>query len=108
MERPASRRSSGQGCGRSSRPGSSRPRRFARRIQFVESGNADAGLVGRSIVKVKGIHAVDVDRALYEPIIQGLGIVADSRRIKEAREFAAFVQGDDGQSVLAGFGFLPP
>jgi molybdate transport system substrate-binding protein len=77
-------------------------------LQFVQTGNAEAGLVGRAIADVPGIAVVPVDPGLHDPIVQALGIVAASRRGGEAGRFAAFLLGPDGQKILARKGFKPP
>ncbi len=74
-------------------------------LQFVQSGNAEAGLVGRSIAKVKGVRVLEIDPDLYDPIVQGLGIVARSAHPGEARAFADFLLGERGQEILAAGGF---
>jgi len=73
-------------------------------LQFVETGNAEAGLVGRAIAAEPKVRVLAVDPALYDPIIQGLGVVAQSPYAEEARAFAEFLTGADGQEVLARFG----
>lgn len=74
-------------------------------LQFVETGNAEAGLVGRAIAAEPAVRILAVDPALYDPIIQGLGVVAASAHAEEARAFADFLASADGQAILAGFGF---
>ena len=74
-------------------------------LQFVQSGNAEAGLVGRSVAKVKGVRIVEVDPKLYDPIVQGLGIVARTKRPDDARAFADFLLGEKGQALLVHHGF---
>lgn len=74
-------------------------------LQFVQSGNAEAGLVGRAIARVEGIRVVPVDRSLYDPLIQGLGTVARTSKSREAEAFTRFVLGDEGQAILVDFGF---
>lgn len=76
-------------------------------LQFVQSGNAEAGLVGRSIAGVKGVRVIEVDPKLYDPIVQGLGIVARSAHPDEARAFADFLLGEKGQAILKEHGFQP-
>lgn len=77
-------------------------------LQFVQSGNAEAGLVGKAIADVPEVRVVAVDAALYDPIIQGLGVVARSHHIEDARRFASFVLSDAGQAILAKYGFARP
>jgi molybdate transport system substrate-binding protein len=75
-------------------------------LQFVESGNAEAGLVGRAIAQVKGIEVIPLDQGLYEPIVQALGVVSRTKRPADAQAFADFMNGEVAQGILAEFGFL--
>ena len=77
-------------------------------LQFVQTGNAEAALVGRSIANAKEVRVVEVDPKLYDPIIQGLGIVTRTTRAAEAQAFADYLLGKAGQATLAEFGFRPP
>lgn len=77
-------------------------------LQFVQSGNAEAGLVGRAIAQAPGVRIAEIDSTLYDPIVQGLGIVAATRRGEEAARFVGFLLGDEGQEILDGFGFSTP
>ncbi len=58
-------------------------------LLYVQNGNAEAGLVGRAIAGVPEVRAVEVDQALYDPIVQALGIVADSSRQTDGRGLRA-------------------
>jgi molybdate transport system substrate-binding protein len=77
-------------------------------LLYAQKGDAEAALVGRAIVGVPEVRAVDVDPQLYDPIIQALGVVAASKRIADAERFARFVLDGEGQDVLREFGFAPP
>jgi molybdate transport system substrate-binding protein len=74
-------------------------------LQFVESGNAEAGLVGRAVARGAAVRVIEVDPRLHDPIVQALGIVARTRRGEAAEAFARFVLGDEGRSVLIEHGF---
>ncbi len=74
-------------------------------LLYVENGDVEAALVGRAIAGVPEVRVVAIDPKLYDPIIQALGIVASSKRAADAERFAAFVLGDEGQSLLKEFGF---
>jgi len=79
----------------------------AQALQFVRTGNAEAGLVGLGSARVSGLNIVPIDPSLYDPIVQGLGLVSRSGRTDKAREFMTFLLGEPGQSMLRDFGFLP-
>ncbi|NIQ76541.1 MAG: solute-binding protein, partial [Anaerolineae bacterium] len=49
-----------------------------------------------------------VPEDLHTPINQALGVVADSPRQDQARDFAAFITGAQGQAILGKYGFVPP
>jgi molybdate transport system substrate-binding protein len=76
-------------------------------LQYVQSGNAEAGLVAHSVADVPEVIEIEINPALYEPILQGLGIVSKSRNREPARKFARFVLEGEGQRLLASFGFAP-
>ncbi len=47
-------------------------------LQFVQSGNAEVGFVGRAIADVREAVAVPLPLDACDPIIQSLGVVARS------------------------------
>jgi molybdate transport system substrate-binding protein len=71
---------------------------------YAQKGDAEAALIGRAVAGASEIRVVEIDADLYAPIIQALGIVNSTKRIAEARAFAEFVLGEDGQRILAEFG----
>jgi molybdate transport system substrate-binding protein len=75
-------------------------------LQFVESGNAEVGFVGKAIADVKSVRPIPLPPDGYDPIVQALGIVADSKRGEDAERFAGFLLGEVGQGILREFGFL--
>jgi molybdate transport system substrate-binding protein len=77
-------------------------------LQYVQTGNAESGLVGLSTAAGGEVRLVDVDRSLYDPIVQALGVVSASPRKAEAEDFAAFVLGPKGQALLKSHGFRAP
>ena len=59
-------------------------------LQFVRTGNADVGLVARSLVDAglaEGLHVSDVDPSAYEPIAETVGVVSASRHRQLAERF---------------------
>jgi molybdate transport system substrate-binding protein len=76
--------------------------------QFVETGNADAGLVGKAVADAAGLATRPVPPRLYDPIVQGLGIVAASKQREHAQAFVDFLLAPDGQDILRAHGFAAP
>lgn len=74
-------------------------------LQFVQSGNAEAGLVGKAIAGVPEVRVIALDPKLYDPLVQALGVVAGSSKLDAAQAFAGFVVGKEGQEILREQGF---
>jgi molybdate transport system substrate-binding protein len=77
-------------------------------LQFAETGNVDAALLPLSLSITSDGHWVYIPDDLHAPIDQALGVVADSPHQAEARDFAAFITGAQGQTILGKHGFTPP
>ncbi|MDB5351939.1 MAG: molybdenum transporter, periplasmic molybdate-binding protein [Planctomycetota bacterium] len=74
-------------------------------LQFVDSGNAEAGLVGAAIAKIRGVRIIPVDDSLHDPLTQSLGVIAQSKRKIDAMAFARFVLSGGGRDLLRDAGF---
>jgi len=84
---------------------------LAQAAQLVESGNADVGLLSRSLVlgptlKAEGTYADVV--APYPSIEQAAVVMKASREPSLARAFIAFLRRDDTGKQLERFGFALP
>jgi molybdate transport system substrate-binding protein len=77
-------------------------------LQFAETGNVDAALLPSSLSITSDGHWAYIPEELHMPIDQTLGVVADSPHQAEARDFAAFITGAQGQTILSEHGFMPP
>jgi molybdate transport system substrate-binding protein len=77
-------------------------------LQFVETGNAEAGFASHANARMARVRVVEVDPGQYDPIVQALGVVTRSKRPEDAEAFARFVLGEEGRKILAEFGFRPP
>jgi molybdate transport system substrate-binding protein len=80
--------------------------------QFVDSGNADAGIIALSLardlaLKGRGIF-LQIPAAAHPPIEQAAGIVASSRRKAAARAFLEFIRTPEVVALLMSYGFEPP
>jgi len=84
----------------------------AQAAQFVESGNADIGVIAYSLalapdLEGKGRYAI-VPLDTYPRLEQGATVLAGARDPDAARAFLDFVLGPDGRIVLDRYGFLLP
>jgi len=77
-------------------------------LQFVESGNAEAGIIARSVAQAPGIEYAEVPSILHKPISQAAGVVRTSREADGARSFIKFVNGPKGALIMKKYGFLRP
>ncbi len=77
-------------------------------LQFVQTGNARAGIVALSVAGVPEITYKAIDGALHNPISQSLGILRGAKDVGLAMDFAAYVKGEKGRSVLKRYGFMLP
>jgi len=77
-------------------------------LQFVETGNAEAGLVGHAAAGDSAVRVVAVDPGLYDPVVQSLGVVSAAGRPAEARAFARYLCQGGGRDVLRSRGFKVP
>jgi len=85
---------------------------IAQAAQLVESGNADVGVLSRSLVLGSTLNAegtyVDIPTSLHPPIEQAAIVVRASREPALARAFVAFLGRDDARRHLERFGFALP
>jgi molybdate transport system substrate-binding protein len=82
---------------------------IAQALQFVRTGNADAGIVALGlVVQTPGVEYQRVDAALHAPLRQTAAVLSGSSRPAQARDFLDFVMSDSGQAILRRHGFEPP
>jgi molybdate transport system substrate-binding protein len=85
---------------------------IAQAAQFVQSGNAEVGIIARSIALMPALQAVGVSVELppdaYPPIEQGAIVVRASKHKDTARRFLAFLRTPDIGAVMRRFGFVVP
>lgn len=72
--------------------------------QYGASNNADAVFTAYSLVLHEGGTIIQVDQRLHHPLVQELGIIAQSPRQPDARRFVQFVRGP-GRAVLLKSGY---
>jgi molybdate transport system substrate-binding protein len=80
--------------------------------QFVESGNADAGILALSLVLAPGLKEKGrfwrVPENLYAPIQQGVVLVRASQNTQSARAFLDYTKSPAAAALLERYGFALP
>lgn len=83
---------------------------IAQTAQFAQSGNAQVGIIAESLAidsPVKGSY-VAVPPSLYQPLRQSFVLTQRGADNTLAKDFAQYVQGEQGRAVLAQYGFRLP
>jgi molybdate transport system substrate-binding protein len=79
--------------------------------QFVQSGNAQAGIVAMSLAvspAMRGGKRWDIPPDMHPPLEQGAIVLSDARNKGSARAFLDFVKSPAGRAILANYGFELP
>jgi molybdate transport system substrate-binding protein len=80
--------------------------------QFVQSGNAEVGIVALSLTLSPEAKSVgvshDIPANAYPPIEQAAVILASSKHVDVARQFVAFLKKPDVVRLLQSYGFSLP
>jgi molybdate transport system substrate-binding protein len=74
--------------------------------QYGVSHNADAVFTAYSLVLKESGDVIRVDESLHEPILQALGILANSKHPHAARKFTDFLLQGEGRAILQNYGYL--
>ncbi|WP_028610763.1 molybdate ABC transporter substrate-binding protein [Paenibacillus harenae] len=79
-------------------------------LQYVETGNADAGFVYRTdaLTSQKVTTAFAVDPTTYAPVEYPIGIVKATNHSLEAERFYRFLQSKEALAVFLKYGFSIP
>jgi molybdate transport system substrate-binding protein len=77
-------------------------------LQFAQSGNVDAAIVALSLSNESEGKWKLVPAELHNPLNQALAVVKGARNEKDARAFAAFINGLEGRTVMRTYGFVLP
>ncbi len=78
--------------------------------QFVETGDAQAGILPLSLaIRLKDkLDYVVIDASEHSPLKQGAGVMKKSKNPEVARSFIEFVNGEEGRAIMATYGFEAP
>jgi molybdate transport system substrate-binding protein len=75
-------------------------------MQYAETGNAEVAITALSLSVQSTGRWTMVPEQLHNPLDQALAVVRATRHEKQARDFAAFINGPRGRPVMRKYGFL--
>ena len=79
--------------------------------QFVQSGNAQAGIVAMSLAVSPAMHdgnCWEISAEMHPAIEQGAIVLKDAKNKEAARAFLEFVKNSAGRAILTKYGFAFP
>ncbi|WP_200907155.1 molybdate ABC transporter substrate-binding protein [Ardenticatena maritima] len=77
-------------------------------FQYAATGNVDVAIIALSLAIPSDGEWVLVPETYHAPIDQAMGIVRTSRMPREAADFVAFVNSEEGRAIMKRYGFLLP
>ena len=77
-------------------------------LQFIQTGDAPAGIVALSIAEVPEVTYTLLPAELHNPLNQSIAVIKSTPREAAARAFLEFVNGPEGRPVMKQYGFLLP
>ena len=77
-------------------------------VQFIQTGNAMAGILSQSVADAPELEYALIDDSLHTPINQAVAVIKTSKAEKEARAFIDYVNNPAGRAVMKRYGFLMP
>lgn len=76
--------------------------------QYAETGNVDVAIVALSVSVGKPGKWVLLPQELHKPLEQMLAVPKTAPHPEEAKQFAAFINGDKGRPLMRKYGFVLP
>ena len=77
-------------------------------LQYIQTGNAQAGIIALSVVDAPEITWTLIDHNIHNPINQAVAVIKTTKAEKEAREFINYVNGPHSRPIMKKYGFLLP
>jgi molybdate transport system substrate-binding protein len=77
-------------------------------LQYVQTGDAPAGIVALSIANVPEVSYTLIDDSLHEPLRQSMAVLRRTQLEQLGRNFVDFVNGPEGRPIMEKYGFVLP
>ncbi|MFG6118709.1 molybdate ABC transporter substrate-binding protein [Thalassobacillus sp. B23F22_16] len=77
-------------------------------LAYVESGNAEAGIVALSLYQEDKMEFEMIDDELHAPLEQSVAVLEQTDEEEAAKQFLDFIKGPKGQPIMERYGFIVP
>ncbi len=74
-------------------------------LQFVQTGNAEAGIVALSVAGVPEVSYTPVPESMHKPIEQAAAVVKGAKNAAVAKDFLGYIRGPLSRKVFEKYGF---
>ncbi|MBI3652260.1 MAG: molybdate ABC transporter substrate-binding protein [Acidobacteria bacterium] len=77
-------------------------------LQYAETGNADVAITALSLSVSSTGRWTLIAEDLHRPLVQALAVIKSTSHEQAARQFAAFINSEQGRPIMKKYGFLLP
>lgn len=77
-------------------------------LQYAETGNADVAITALSLSTQSSGRWTLIPEEAHRPLDQALAVIKGAPHERQARQFAAFINGERGRLVMRKYGFILP
>ncbi|GAE27061.1 molybdenum ABC transporter [Halalkalibacter wakoensis JCM 9140] len=77
-------------------------------LTFIETGNAEAGIIALSLYQEGNVNFEMIDSDLHEPLEQSIAVINRTSQEALSREFIEFILGPTGKPIMESYGFIVP
>jgi molybdate transport system substrate-binding protein len=81
---------------------------IAQTLSYAQTGEVDVAIVALSLSIPSDGYWVLIPAELHNPLNQGLAVLKNTQYEEESRQFAAYVNSDEGRTIMRKYGFVLP
>ncbi|WP_147802559.1 molybdate ABC transporter substrate-binding protein [Alkalicoccus halolimnae] len=77
-------------------------------LSFIETGNAEAGIIALSLYDEEELNFHMIDEDLHAPLEKSIAVIEDTSEEEAAKAFIDFIQGPTARPIMESHGFTVP
>lgn len=83
-------------------------RNISETLTFIETKNAEVGIIALSLYKEGEVNFHLIDDALHAPLEQSIAVINRTNEVDLAIQFIDFIKGPIGKPIMENYGFIVP